>query len=377
LWRDLYPALELDTLAEVVRVAAQHCVALAYGLSPGLSIRYHDACDIDRIIAKYIQVADLGVRHFHLLLDDIPAKLRHPADRAAYPDLVSAHVELVNQVRRRLDDVDPRLHLAVCPTYYHGRGDEPYISELGARTDPRVDLFWTGRAVWSSELDLADAATFMRSTSRPVLYWDNYPVNDLAMATELHLGAYRGRDPHLYRFSRGVVANAMGLPESSKIALATVAEYLWDPEGYDPDRSWASAIMEVAGARDAAAVRLFADNVRTSCLEESDSPLLAAALQDLEFETEFGDPTAGRSALADLVGRFADAAAQLLGPDVDNPALAAELRPWLEVFGRGSRRLLDLLGGARGVASGDRDACPPAVFGDVLEMFAGPLGRRD
>ena len=92
------------------------------------------------------------------------------------------------------------------------------------------------------------------------------------MTAELHLGAYRGRDPHLYRFCSGVIANPMEHAESSKIALATIADYLWDPEGYDPDASWDRAILEVAGPADADAVRLFADNVRTSCLEEADAP---------------------------------------------------------------------------------------------------------
>ncbi len=171
----------------------------------------------------------------------------------------------------------PRLGLAVCPTVYHGRGDGPYLSALGAATDPRIDLLWTGRAICSPEIDLADAATVARTTARPVLIWDNYPVNDVAMTAELHLGAYRGRDPHLFRFCRGVIANPMEHAESSKIALATIADYLWDPEGYDPERQLGARHPRrgwTASMR--AAVRLFADNVRTSCLEEADAPLLAA-----------------------------------------------------------------------------------------------------
>ena len=368
-WRDRYPPFELALLAEVVQEASRCSVDVAYGLSPGLSIRYSDPADVEDLVAKLGQVADLGVRQFHLLLDDIPATLQHAVDRETYADLVTAHVDLVDRVRRGLDAIDPRLHLVVCPTDYHGRGDEPYIAALGAGTDPRIDLLWTGRAICSTELDLIDAATFVRATSRPVLYWDNYPVNDVAMTAELHLGAYRGRDPHLYRFSRGVIANPMERPESSKIALATVADYLWDPEGYDPDRSWVTAITEVAGARDAEAVRLFADNVRTSCLEEADSLLLTAALERLEFEEAYGDPAVGRAALADLATRFAAAAAQLLGPDVQNPLLAAEIRPWVEVFGAGARQLLDLLDGSFSVAADYGAPRAPQVFGDVLDMY--------
>ncbi len=368
-WHEPYPTSELAALAELVQEARSHAVDVSYGLSPGLSIRYSDRAEMDRLVAKFAQVCELGVRNLQLQLDDIPMQLQHSADRASFPDLVTAQVELIDLVRRGLDALDPNIRLAVCPTLYSGRGDEPYLATLGARTDPRVDLLWTGRAICSPELDLADAATFLRTTSRPVLYWDNYPVNDVAMTAELHLGAYRGRDPHLYRFTRGILANPMERPESSKIALATIADYLWDPEGYNPDRSWAAAISEVAGPRDAAALRLFADNVRTSCLEQADSPMLSEALQTLEFEGEFGDPTAGREALSQLAHRFADAAAQLLGADVENPVLAAEIRPWVEAFLAGSNHLLEMLQGGRAVAATYGSHLPPLVFGDVLDMF--------
>ena len=161
----------------------------------------------------------------------------------------------------------------------------------------------------------------------------------------------------------------MQLPESWKIALATIADYLWDPVAYDPELSWNKAILEIAGPRDAAAVRLFADNVRTSCLEEADALMLTEVLQQLEFEDEFGDPRVGRLALAQLAQSFADAARQLLGPDVENPVLAAELRPWVEVFSAGTGQLLDLLDGRPTLAADHGALAPPAVFGDVLDMF--------
>ena len=101
------------------------------------------------------------------------------------------------------------------------------------------------------------------------LYWDNYPVNDVAMIHEAHLGPYRGRDPLLDRFSVGVMANAMEHAEASKIALATIADYLWAPASYDPERSWQRALAE-AGGPDAWALQCFADTVRGSCLAEPD-----------------------------------------------------------------------------------------------------------
>jgi hypothetical protein len=116
-------------------------------------------------------------------------------------------------------------------------------------------------------------------------------------------------------------------------------------------------------------MRLFADNVRRSCLEETDSPLLAAAFESLEFERQCGNPSAGRTAVAELAGKFLEAAAQLLGPGVDNPVLAAEILPWVEEFERGARELVGRLDGDTTLTTKHGPARRPAVFGDVLDMF--------
>ncbi len=368
LWREPYGQADLAALHDLVRAGAESGVAIAYGISPGLSVRHGDPADTDALLAKLDQVRGLGVRSLYLLLDDIPGELVHDLDRAAYPDLVSAQVDLVGRVRAALDAVDPRLHLAVCGTLYHGRGDEPYLARLAAGLDPRIDLMWTGRAICSPELDLADAATFARTTARPVLYWDNYPVNDVAMTAELHLGAYRGRDPHLYRFARGIIANPMERPEASKVALATVADYLWNPEAYDPDASWRAAIEEVAGPADADALWLFADNVRSSCLEESDALRLAAALERLEREQDHGDPAVARSELRALAVSMVAAADRLLGPGEHNTALVEEITPWLHRFRQGAAELVGVLDGHGSLDPGWGAIRPPQVFGDVFDI---------
>lgn len=373
-WRKPYADADLAALRELVRTGEESGVAIAYGISPGLSIRHADPADTEALLAKLDQVRELGVSSLYLLLDDIPPDLVHDVDRAAYPDLVGAQVDLVGRVRAALDSIDPRLHLAVCGTLYHGRGDEPYLARLAAGVDPRIDLMWTGRAICSPELDLADAATFARTTSRPVLYWDNYPVNDVAMTAELHIGAYRGRDPHLHRFARGIIANPMERPEASKIALATVADYLWDPESYDPDASWRAAIERVAGPADAAAMWVFADNVRSSCLEESDAHRLAAALERVEFERDHGDPELGRAELRALAGELVAAADHLLGPGEHNTALIEEIAPWLRRFRQGAQELVAVLEGHGSLDPGWGAVRSPQVFGDVLDLAARAVG---
>ena len=268
-WRLAYDGPARARLQELVDRCHTSGMALAWCVSPGLSIEYSDEADLTALESKIASVAALGVTTFGLLLDDIPRTLQHAGDRAAFADLVAAHVHVVRRVYAALA---PEARLIVCPTVYWGSGTEPYLADLANGIDPRIGIFWTGRAICSATLDLADAEVFSDTTHRQVTYWDNYPVNDVAMTYELHIGPYQGRDPQLWRAADGIVANAMELFESSRIPIATIADYLRAPEAYDPEASWRQALLDVVGEADVEAFALFADNVRGSCLSADDAP---------------------------------------------------------------------------------------------------------
>jgi hyaluronoglucosaminidase len=385
-WRVRYAGHDLARLAELAEHCARHGVELVYCLSPGLSIEYSSPRDRALLDAKFGSVAELGIRSFGLLLDDIPGELQHSVDREMFRDLADAHQHLIGAV---FDDVlarDPRGRLVVCPTVYRGYGDEEYVTRLGRGIDPRIDVFWTGRAICSATLDLADAATISRSLARPVTYWDNYPVNDVAMGGELHVGPYLGRDRHLYRFATGVIANGMSLFESSKIAFATIADYLWAPETYDPEASLRTAIRDVlANEEDAAAFAIFADNVRSSCLCDEDAPEVGAALERFGFLIDTGRVDEAGSELSTVASRLRQAAEHLLGGSVNNTAIIAEARPWIEMFEVGARAIATLAervretpidgGTAELLASHLRSlrATGRRVFGDALDMALSEL----
>lgn len=381
-WRNPYAGAELARLSELIARCADRGMSFMYCLSPGLTIKYSSAADVAMLLAKYRTVRELGVRSFGLLLDDIPARLQHPEDIAAFSDLVEAQKALIGEV---FANFTSETHLTVCPTQYWGYGDEDYISRLGRGIDPRIDLFWTGRAICSATLDLADASVFARATGRPATYWDNYPVNDVAMGHELHIGPYRGRDPQLYRFSTGIIANGMELFESSKIPFATVADYLRDPEGYDPEASWTQALLDVVGPDNIEDFTLFADTVRSSCLSADDAPALGEVLEHFTFESEYGDPVAAASGLLAAAESLLQAADRLLDGPVSNPQLISEVRPWLIAFRLGACALIEVATLAaenrlsadgpvvlRPYLDGLRDS-RRRVFGDLLDMTLAEL----
>lgn len=382
-WRLPYSGSDLERFRELVDRCSERGVDFVFCLLPGLSVRYSSEEDGAALVAKFESVASLGVRSFGLLLDDIPTDLQHPEDRSAFRELVDAQVALIRRVWERLG---PERRLIVCPTVYWGRGDEPYVERLGRGIDPSIDLFWTGRAICSPTLDIADAAAFARSTLRPPTYWDNYPVNDVAMGHELHIGPYRGRDRHLYRFATGVIANGMERFEASKIPFATIADYLAAPEAYDPESSWQRALRDVVGEADAEAFGLFADNVRSSCLATEDAPIVTRALQTFAFESEYGaGPAAAADELQLLADRLLAAADHLLRGPVRNRVLIEEARPWIEAFEVGAEALGCIARLARDgrLERDSRTELLPylerlrqarvRVFGDVLDMTLAEL----
>ena len=376
-WRDPSDDEALARLGELIERCRQRGLGFSWCISPGLSICYSDPRDLAALRAKIERVLELGAGRVGLFLDDIPTELQHQADMEAFSSLLQAQVSLANAVRAALPADVP---LLVCPTEYWGRGTESSLAALGAELEPTIDLFWTGRAICSATLDLDDARTFEQTTGRPPTYWDNYPVNDVAMGYELHIGPYRGRDRELWRASRGIVANAMELFEASRIPFATIADYLADPAGYDPEASWQRAMRDVVGEADLEAFALFADNVRSSCLETADAPIVEGVLSRALFELEYGDADAAATSLRSLADRLLAAAAHLLRGPVENRELMGEIRPWLVAFEIGAEalgELADLAAAGRLDEDGPEILAPflirlrrarVRVFGDALEM---------
>ena len=369
-WREPYDRAAADELQILTDRARAAEISLSYGLSPGLSMRYAEPDDTAAVHAKLDSVRELGITDVALFLDDIPWRLQHPGDVAAFPDLVTAQLSLVRSLERALDSAGGS-RLTVCPTLYCGRGDEPYIAALGSGLHPHTRLFWTGRAICSPELDAADADVFARATGRRPLYWDNFPVNDVAMTGELHIGPYLGRDPRLSEAAAGIIANPMPLAEASKIALAGVADFCRDPEGFDPEKSWDAALGRVSGARDAADFREFADAFRGSALCTDDAPRLGDALDRFAFRYEFDDRAAAVSELRAELQRLAGVADRMRR--LDNAALGAEIAPWIEQYARGIAALIVAVDSLDASGSGG----PPEVIGAQRDaVFARLQGLR-
>lgn len=254
-WRDPYPPNLLAELQELAARARSVGVAFCFAVSPGLSLRYSDDEEVDRLWRKLEPLVEAGVAHFGLFFDDIPPRLTHPEDQARFPSPAEAQAHVAHRLLERIREAVPTVatdaglptsRLLFCPTQYHGDPDTPYLRRLGELLDEEVAIFWTGPQVCSRELTAQHTRAVARSLRRPPLYWDNYPVNDSMMAAELHLGPYTGRDPHLSEVAQGVVLNPMPQYAASRWILAAASTYLTRPESYDPHAAWERTWRAVA-----------------------------------------------------------------------------------------------------------------------------------
>ncbi len=288
-WKELYPEKELLDLKVLIDLSQDCFVDFYFCIAPGLSIRYTSEEDYRALFNKIMQIYRCGVKNFGLLLDDIPENLHFRDDVLTFGgETVNAHIWLANKLFADLKEFDRDIKLTVCPLQYNGKGDEYFISKLGQGIEPGIDLFWTGRNICSQELTVPEAIVFMNSTYHKPLYWDNFPVNDAEMYNEMHLGYITGRDPDLYRYSEGIISNCMEFCECSKIPLLTVADYLWNPEGYNYKDSWDYAICTVVG-EGSELFKYFADNLLSSCLKVSNSPILSDTFSKAQQELRGGN----------------------------------------------------------------------------------------
>lgn len=327
-WREEYPGDELAKLKELVDLSKEYYMSFYWCIAPGLSMKYSDEKEFDTLINKTKQLYSIGVRCFGLLLDDIDEELAFPEDKAVYGETVNAHIELINRYYSDLKEIDPSIRLAVCPTLYHGTGNEYYISKLGRNIPPNVSVFWTGKDICSRELTSLEAIKFNEHTYHKPLYWDNYPVNDCSMFNEMHISPIINRDADLYKYSEGIISNCMEYAECSKIPLITFADYLWDSVNYDPQKSWESAIRQVVGKEEAENFVIFADHLYTSCLKDANSRRMYEAFDEIETAFKAGDKEKALAAAENYLGRM-NACREYLKKDIP---ICRELKKWSEKF---------------------------------------------
>lgn len=327
-WRDLYPEKELSNLKSLFVKASENYLDFFWCIGPGLTYHYTSDEDFELLINKIKSIYNIGVRGFGLLLDDIPWDFQYEDDKNAFDGIVDAHIDLVNKTYKALKEIDEDIALTVCPTQYSGDENGYYVSKFGMGIPSDVSLFWTGEEICSRVLTVRESDELFRSTNHKPLFWDNYPVNDCEMFQEMHLGALIGRDKELYKHCEGLISNVMEYAECSKIPLLTVADYLWNPVSYNPEKSLKNAHREVLGEK-AELFKYFSDHLGVSCLSKYSSALMSDTLARISFLNSKGERGKAVTEFKNYNNEMRNCLTML---EDESVPLFKELKKWVEKF---------------------------------------------
>jgi hyaluronoglucosaminidase len=373
-WWEAYPPQIMQQFAGSIEIAMQSGVDFAYGISPGQSICYTSSDDFKHLIEKLQAFYEIGVRSFSLLLDDIRSDFRNASDRLAYSNLALAQADLGNRVYDWLITRDPQCHLSFCPVDYSGSAPfSPALHQLGVALHPAIDIFYTGPEICTPTITTADINAYAEVVRRPPLIWDNYPVNDLSMSPELHLGPVQGRDPGMRSAARGLYVNPMLQAEATKIPLATYAAFM-AAELYQPEIEWEKALKQIAGADYAETLHIFCNHAISSFLHPDGFHGLVELVQNIIHDLrccENIDESTNIKLLETQLDTV-DEACYHLKYRMENLALRDDLLPWIEVLEHWiwmTRRAFEVL---RASTHGQRN---PSALSSLLE-YRGLIQRH-
>jgi hyaluronoglucosaminidase len=344
-WRDPYPEDELNRFRELAREAQLHGVRFVYAIAPGLSYVASDANEFARLEAKIRDVVACGALGVALLFDDLTAD-----STTLDPQVQAALIRRTHDLVASLGDgiafwfignfyCGDAAELQGTGGFWqalYGRSALDYFAAYAEHVPASVPILWTGPAVFSATLTEIDVREVCALARRPVILWDNFPVND-ALRDQIFLGPYVGREPGAMRALHGVVLNLMSQATANQIPLASAAEFFGDVERYEPDRSLARAIERAAPSPE------MAPHLATFVAQHRGHPVLAGrdtAHRLAERTTaafaarDVDDPAwaALRAHLEELRDNEPHLATALAGS-----ALLAEVAPWSQQLGRLAR----------------------------------------
>lgn len=239
-WRALYDDVEIFNFKRQIERCRRNHIYYGYTIAPVLGMEYGSDEDFQTLLRKVRQIQSLGVKTFVLAFDDTLGTMYHPRDHKRFENLGEAEAYLANKLYAALKAYDQEVVLAMVPELYAGVFDMPYTRSLVEKLDPKIFIGWTGWEIVAPKIDPPDMRAFIDFYGRMPSLGDNWGT----------IYPLVGRHPDLHKYTNQFLVNPYNLqgevpipgmagasePELMPIQGAAVAEYAWNPQGYDPDQ---------------------------------------------------------------------------------------------------------------------------------------------
>ena len=238
-WRELYPPDKLAEIKELAEVGIKSKTKFVWAIHPGFNmINWNDYDnELQTLLNKLDQLYSVGVRQFGLFMDDIST------DQSLRDK--EKHVKLVTDVANWVKAKGDCYSLVYCPPYYNqgwtGEKGKPYLRALKDLPE-NVEVMWTGATVCAKVIE-EDMQWPKDLIGRDTYMWLNWPVNGHKLS-RLMLGKGEVMTPGVHNIS-GLVTNPLEYAELSKTAIFATADYAWNTDDFNDDKSWADSFKYI------------------------------------------------------------------------------------------------------------------------------------
>ncbi len=236
-----YPKGKAYELAALVRCAQENRVRFVWAIHPANTVNWDDEGgrkQLDGLCQKLQWMYDIGIRDFGVLVDDSFGEIGK-AER---------QVQLCNYILENFIHKHPDVNqeLIMCPTGYNKSWtNEQFLTTIGEGLHKDIHVMWTGDTV-VHDITMKGQQWVNPLVKRPTFIWWNWPCNDFK-PSRLSMGRTYGLDQHpdMKNQMSGFVANPMERSEASKVGLFGVANYTWNIQKFDSDKTWKEGIARM------------------------------------------------------------------------------------------------------------------------------------
>jgi hyaluronoglucosaminidase len=238
-WEVPYPKEQLRRFRELGDAARQRGVKFSLAISPGNSFRPEKKAHQTALLHKLGQFIDVGCTFFPIFYDDLHGFAQFDTPEAA--DHAERQAGMMNHYVDAIARRVPKARFLFCPTEYGTAEKSAYLSRLHQLLDPRVDVICTGvdgpgYQVFAKTITNRGAHRYYENFRRKPFVWDNFNTSDWTI-NALHWTPYQGRGDRLGELCSGILLNPQNLHRLNLPILATMGDWLADPQKYASQRS--------------------------------------------------------------------------------------------------------------------------------------------
>ncbi|MCX7918343.1 MAG: beta-N-acetylglucosaminidase domain-containing protein [bacterium] len=223
--------------------------------NPEDKIRSNDTADFAAIYRRAELIAQSG-GNVMLLYDDTRFPI-NPVDEKTFGSAREADIYVLNKLHQALRKKYPQVKLLFCPPFYWGplyppkypESREDYLTALGTRVPKDIDIFWTGPAVCSAEINKHDVIWITNLIRRKPWLWQNGTGSPHAFMYHYVTDPLTSWKKWYYpEFFKDIAVYTLNtnVPHEST-ALVTLVDYLWNHQAYQSDKSVAEAAKKLTG----------------------------------------------------------------------------------------------------------------------------------